>query len=178
MEEVTWYDAVQYCNMLSAKNGLNSCYTINGTNVTCDFSKNGFRLPTEAEWEYAAKGGRQNRGMKYAGSNSPDEVAWYRDNSGGKTHPVGQKQANEMGLYDMSGNVFEWCWDLYGVYSASSQTDPEGALSETYRVLRGGSWEPGADHVRTAFRACAPTAEKGYNSSRSYDFGFRVVRRP
>jgi sulfatase modifying factor 1 len=171
VESVSWFDAVQYCNKLSAKNGLDACYTINGENVTCDFSRSGFRLPTEAEWEYAAKGGRQSRGTEYAGSSSLDEVAWYYGNSGNKTHPVGQKQANELGLYDMSGNLWEWCNDWYGPYGPSAQTDPRGADSGRDRVLRGGSWNDDASTVRAAYRNFRKPG-----SSAIYG-GFRVVRR-
>jgi formylglycine-generating enzyme required for sulfatase activity len=171
VESVTWYDAVQYCNKLSAKNGLDPCYAINGTNVTCDFSRSGFRLPTEAEWEYAAKGGRQSRGTEYAGSSSVDEVAWYGGNSGGRTHPVGQKRANELGLYDMSGNVWEWCWDWWGNYGPSTETDPQGADSGSNRVRRGGSGDGSASGVRAAGR-------DGYGPGLRYNIsGFRVVRR-
>jgi formylglycine-generating enzyme required for sulfatase activity len=169
VEGVSWFDAVDYCRRLSAKNGLDSCYGFDGTNITSDFTKNGFRLPTEAEWEYAAKGGRQSRGTKYAGSSSPDEVAWWGGNAGGKTHPVGQKQANELGLFDMSGNVWEWCWDWYGAYSASSQTDPKGVSSGDMRVLRGGCWGNSEEFVR------APVREE-FAPNRSFvNWGFRVA---
>jgi formylglycine-generating enzyme required for sulfatase activity len=118
---VSWDGAKFYCDWLSEKTGIN------------------YRLPTEAEWEFAARGGTHSRGYKYAGSNNIDEVAWYDGNSGIKTHPVGKKKHNELGIYDMSGNVFEWCSDWYESYSSGSQTNPQGPFSGDYRVQRGGS---------------------------------------
>ena len=100
-----------------------------------------FRLPTEAEWEFACRGGNNSRGYKYSGSNYIDNVAWYDGNSGKKTHPVATKSANELGIYDMSGNVFEWCADRYGDYSSGAQTNPKGPYDGSYRVFRGGGWD-------------------------------------
>ena len=112
-----------------------------------------FRLPTEAEWEYAARGGNKSKGYKYAGSNTIGDVAWYSSNSSSKTHPVKQKAANELGLYDMSGNVYEWCQDWYGSYNSSVQTNPTGASSGSYRVTRGGSWDYSAKCCRVSDRS-------------------------
>jgi len=172
VEEVSWYDAVKYCNARSKKEGLTPCYTINGNNVTCDFTANGYRLPTEAEWEYAARGGNKSKGYKYSGSDNPDDVAWYYDNSRGHTHPVGTKQPNELGIYDMSGNVWEWCWDWYdkNYYSTSPQQNPRGPSTGTYRALRGGSWDCFAGGVRSAVRSGS------YPDGGFANFGFRLSR--
>ena len=112
-----------------------------------------FRLPTEAEWEFAARGGKNGKGYKYAGNDNIEAVAWYCGNSGGHPHPVGQKQHNELSLYDMSGNVWEWCQDWYGSYSSNSQTNPTGASSGSYRVNRGGGWGNDARGCRSSRRS-------------------------
>ena len=111
-----------------------------------------FRLPTEAEWEFAAKGGTKSKGYTYSGSNTLGNVAWYDGNSGYETHPVATKQANELGIYDMSGNVWEWCQDWYGSYSSSAQSNPTGPTSGSFRVLRGGGWGGSASIWRSANR--------------------------
>ena len=173
VETVSWYDAVAFCNALSALESLAACYSINGTTVTVDFTKNGYRLPTEAEWEYAARGGTASLGYRYSGSYAPGDVGWYATNSGNTTHPVGTKAANELGIYDMSGNVWEWCWDWYASYGSLAQTDPTGATSGSDRVLRGGSWYTYADSLRCASRSYYFLSP----ADRDYGIGFRVVRR-
>ena len=130
-----------------------------------------FRLPSEAEWEYAARGGIKSKGYKYSGSNNLGDVAWYEDNSGSKTHPVGTKAPNELGLYDMSGNVCEWCQDWYEVfyYSSSPSSNPTGPSSGTYRVCRGGAWGRIAGSCRVSFRG------KSGGGIRYYDLGLRLA---
>ena len=128
-----------------------------------------FRLPTEAEWEYAARGGNKSRGYQYSGSNNLLDVAWFTDNSGRKTHAVGTKQANELGIYDMSGNVCEWCQDWYGRYNSSSQVNPTGANSGSNRVFRGGCWSGIANGCRSSHRGLD---SPGF---RDYYLGLRLV---
>ena len=131
-----------------------------------------FRMPTEAEWEFAARGGKKSHGHTYSGSSSIGDVAWYDGNSGNKTHPVKQKLPNELGIYDMSGNVWEWCSDWLGSYSSGSQTNPKGPSSGAFRVFRGGSWGSGARYFRVSLRY-------GFNPSyRSSIIGFRLVLVP
>ena len=127
-----------------------------------------FSLPTEAQWEYAARGGNKKSGYKYAGGNNVDEEAWYDGNSGSSTHPVKGKKPNVLGLYDMSGNVWEWCSDWYGSYSSGAQINPQGPSSGSDRVLRGGSWDRSARYCRVSYRL------RSNPDYRSDDFGFRL----
>jgi formylglycine-generating enzyme required for sulfatase activity len=171
MYYISWHEAVEYCNRRSLREGLTPAYSGSGNNITLDRTASGYRLPTEAEWEFAAKGGNKDYLIfEYSGSNSVDAVAWYFGNSGGGTRPVGTKAPNSLGLYDMSGNVLEWCWDWYGTYPNTAQTDPVGASSGALRVFRGGSWGLSAMYVRSAFQYY------GAPSIRSDNIGFRVVR--
>ena len=144
VENVSWNDCQEFISKLNAMTGQT------------------FRLPTEAEWEYAARGGNKSRGYKYSGSNTIGDVAWYDGNSGNKTHPVGTKAPNELGIYDMSGNVWEWCNDWYDSYSSSAQTNPKGPSNATYRVFRGGDWEAGAKYCRVSRRFSRTPGSRDY----------------
>ena len=128
-----------------------------------------YRLPTEAEWEYAARGGNKSKGYKYSGSNFIEQVAWYGSNSGNGTHPVGSKSPNELGIYDMSGNVWEWCYDRYGSYGSGAETNPVGPSSGSSRVDRGGGWYDSASVCRVAYRSYYTPSIRGI------DLGFRLV---
>jgi formylglycine-generating enzyme required for sulfatase activity len=171
---VGWKDAVAYCNWRSMKDGLDTPYEIKGTDVYPNWKANGYRLPTEAEWEYAARGGAQSVQVPlfYAGSNTPDPVAWYSENSGNTTHPVGLKAPNILGLYDMSGNVWQLCWDFYGSYGSAPQIDPLGASVKLLHSARGGSFLENAALVRIACRAY------WYDWFVSESIGFRLARFP
>ena len=153
VEKVSWNDCQEFIFKLNELTGQT------------------FRLPTEAEWEYATRGGNKSRGYKYSGSNTIDDVAWYYDNSK-NTHPVGTKSPNELGLYDMSGNVWEWCQDWYGSYSSASQTNPTGPVSGSRRVVRGGGWNHSAGNCRVSHRSY-------YIPSSSYNYlGLRLALDP
>lgn len=156
VENVSWNDVQEFLSKLNQLTGKK------------------YVLPTEAQWEYAARGGEKSQGYKYSGGNDIDEVAWYRGNSEEKytTSPVGTKKANELGIYDMSGNVWEWCQDWYGSYSSEAQTNPTGPESGSDRVLRGGCWFNNAWFCRVSIRF-------NYNpGDRPYYFGFRLVLLP
>ncbi|MCL2179525.1 MAG: SUMF1/EgtB/PvdO family nonheme iron enzyme [Treponema sp.] len=171
---ISWIDAIEYCNMRSGIEELTPVYTIrgSGSNLTVRWNRNanGYRLPTEAEWEYACRAGTTT--AYNTGSTISDNTGWYADNSGNAMHPlpVGQKPANAWGLYDMHGNATEWCWDRHGVYPTRASTDPTGASSGTYRVLRGGSISSSSIDITSSYREIdSRTYGSQYN-------GFRVVR--
>jgi sulfatase modifying factor 1 len=171
---VTWRDAIEYCNWRSTREGLERVYTINGSAVGVDLAAKGYRLPTEAEWEYAARGGMSGQRTPYAGSASLGEVAWYASNAGNATHPVGRKAPNELGLYDMSGNAWEWCSDWYAAdyYAKSPALDPAGPATGGSRICRGGSWG-------YAEKLLLVVNRNYLGPDRRYSYlGFRVVRRP
>lgn len=172
IHSISWISAINYCNWLSKKNGLKPVYKRENNQYVCDFSANGYRLPTEAEWEFAAKGGNQTKNYKYSGNNKADIIAWYKTNSKQHTHQVGTKLANELGIYDMSGNVWEWCWDWYNrdFYLTESGNNPKGPERGTERCLRGGSWDSKLYSLRCANRL------KDKPFVRSEFYGFRVAR--
>jgi sulfatase modifying factor 1 len=152
VERVNWYDSIRFCNAASAAFGLPAAYQIGAgsePSVEWDQRSVGLRLPTEAEWEYAARAGTQHL---YAGGDDLAAVGWFNGNSNGQAHPVGQMRSNAWGLYDMSGNVLEWCWDWYSDYPLDVCTDPSGAASGSYRVVRGGSWHNDPQSARVASR--------------------------
>jgi formylglycine-generating enzyme required for sulfatase activity len=183
---VSWYDIIVWCNAYSEKSGRVPVYTYQGAvirsamnttvcdNAVMDKTKSGFRLPTEVEWELAARGGdpsdTANWNYTYVGSNTVGDVAWYSSNSGNSTPPVGTTAPNSVGMYDMSGNVSEWCWDWYG--SVSSSTPVDGTASGSYRMRRGGGWYDGADYAEVPYRYSY------YPYDANGNIGFRVVCPP
>lgn len=153
---VSWNDAISFCNLLSQKDGLKECYSISndGETIILDWESNGYRLPSEAEWQYACKAG--TNGYRYG---ELDKIAWFNENSEGKIHEVGRKEPNEWGLYDMLGNVWEWCWDLY-----------DEQVYGSYRIFRGGSWAEEA-------RGCGATCRRRSHPAFSIDdLGFRLAQ--
>jgi formylglycine-generating enzyme required for sulfatase activity len=190
---VNWFEAIKFCNALSVKEGLDTCYTSWVTplkdSVSCDFDANGYRLPTEAEWEYACRAGTQTDfytgNMNHSGCSpldaSLDKAGWYCGNDNGTVKPVGLKQANNFGLSDMHGNVYEWCWDRYqhDYYSTSPQVNPQGAPTGIIRVFRGGSWgsewgdsnTDAANYCRSSYRSWLHQPTLG-----SKFIGLRLVR--
>jgi formylglycine-generating enzyme len=201
VEMVSWYDCIEYCNRRSLREGLQPYYNIDKSNkdpandneydevkwiVGINPRANGYRLPTELEWEYAASGGQKSKNLLYSGSDSLEEVGWFWQNSGdqklagvwswpavqqnrGRTRPVGQKAPNELGLYDMSGNVREWCWDWLGEIDMQGATRKEVSRG-VLRVWKGGGWMGGDFCCEPAFRAGHEPHSLGY------DQGFRVAR--
>jgi formylglycine-generating enzyme required for sulfatase activity len=176
VEQMRWSDAVRYCNARSQRDGLTPCYDL--TSWECDFEANGYRLPTEAEWEYACRAGTTT--AYYFGNDEAKlgDHAWFDKNAGGRPRPVGQKRANPWGLYDMCGNVWEWCHDLYQVdyYQQSPAQNPRGPNEGKTRVLRGGAWKFSSENCRSGYRY---NENPGYaDVCFGYDiYGFRCVRR-
>lgn len=189
-----WYSALQYCNLRSINEGLSPVYTISGSTnpadwgavptdyntvynapwdaVICNWTANGYRLPTEAEWEYASRGAANNPDHLYSGSDDLNAVGWYLSNSGNSSHPVGSKSPNALGIYDMSGNLYEWCWDWWGqyYYSSSPSDNPKGPLSGLARAKRGGYWGADVNFCRVARRS-------SFDPYRTAHYiGFRVCR--
>ena len=193
VDNVSWYAALAYCNKKSVSENLTPCYTISGITdwvnithssiptkddstwnaVTCDFSANGYRLPTEAEWEYIARGGLTGTQTKYSGSNTGSSVAWCSENSENKTHEVRKKAANNLGIYDMSGNVYELCWDMYSESGITAETPATGVSSGSKRINRGGCWaDSGSSGTSCSVIHRGSSTPSGWN----YYLGFRVVR--
>lgn len=184
---VSWFNAIEYCNRRSLQEGLNPCYSYstygtnpntwpagwdansdNHTNVSCNWTADGYRLPTEMEWMYAAQGGNQSEGYTYSGSNTIDDVAWHAPNASSTT--VGTMASNELGIYDMSGNVWEYVWDINGDYPSGPQTNPTGATNGTQRVIRGGGFDSNASSCSVAHRSISNPTDRFNNS------GFRLCR--
>ena len=169
---ITWEEAIAYCNWLSKKEKLQPVYSKQGPNYVCNFKANGYRLPTEAEWEFAAKGGVKSKGYKFSGGNDANEVAWHKAISKNSPHTVGTKLPNELGLYDMSGNVWEWCWDWYNkdYYKIEKGDNPKGPEMGERKCVRGGSWDSQVNYLRPANRISTPP-----NKTHEF-YGFRVAR--
>jgi len=164
---IDWYDAVEFCNRLSELEGLRPAYEIDGKQVTWDMNANGYRLPTEAEWEYAA---RANDDYVYSGADEPEDVAWYRETSDQRSHRVGSRDANGVGIRDMSGNIAEWTWDWYADHGTAREVDPTGPESGSERTRRGGSFNSDAASVRVAARSRVGPSHRGVG------LGLRIAR--
>jgi formylglycine-generating enzyme required for sulfatase activity len=180
VERVRWRDAKQYCNERSALEGLKPCYNEKTADWECDYSANGYRLPTEAEWEYACKAGT-DAAYDFGGASNLRQYSWCAENSEEKTHPVGQKKPNRWGIYDLYGNVSEWCEDVYSptYYKNSPAKDPVGPPSpgkDVQRVMRGGSWKSTPEMCRATFRQGQKTGDTDACFYTDY-CGFRCVRR-
>lgn len=180
VERVRWRDAKQYCNERSLLEGLKPCYDEKTPDWTCDFSANGYRLPTEAEWEYACRAGSTGA-YDFGQADKLRLYSWFSDNAGERTHPVGEKKPNRWGLFDLYGNVSEWCEDVYSAdyYQHSPSADPAGPAStgkDVKRVMRGGSWKASTDMSRASYRQGQPTGDSDACFFTDY-CGFRCVRR-